>query len=70
MKNWFDIVTPHEDIRKGDFDEAVFAADLGDVVAKRGAEDYKDPYTFYKKTYLTENSYANSLGGRILWTSL
>jgi hypothetical protein len=54
MKNWFDIVTPHEDIRKGGFDEAVFAADLGNVVAKRGVEDYKDPYTFYKKTYLTD----------------
>ncbi|MBS1253271.1 MAG: hypothetical protein MAG451_02320 [Anaerolineales bacterium] len=53
MKNWFDIAVPHEDIRQGDFDEAVFAADLGDVVAGRGAVDYKDPYTFYKKTYLT-----------------
>ncbi|MFQ5857874.1 MAG: ATP-binding protein [Anaerolineae bacterium] len=53
MKNWFDIAVPHEDIRKGDFDEAVFAADLGDVVAGRAAADYNDPYTFYKKTYLT-----------------
>ncbi|MFQ5593407.1 MAG: hypothetical protein ACE5HA_04595, partial [Anaerolineae bacterium] len=53
MKNWFDIAVPHEDIRKGDFDEAVFAADLGDVVAGRAAADYNNPYTFYKKTYLT-----------------
>lgn len=54
MKNWFDIIRPHEDIRKGDFDEAVFAADLGDVVAERAAHDYNDPYTFYKKTYITD----------------
>lgn len=54
MKNWFDIATPHEDIRRGDFDEAVFAADLGDVVAGRAPADYNDPYTFYQKTYLTE----------------
>jgi hypothetical protein len=35
MSNWFDIARPHEDIRRGDFDEAVFAADLGDVAAGR-----------------------------------
>ena len=33
MKNWFDIIPSHGDIRKGHFDEAVFAADLGDVAA-------------------------------------
>lgn len=53
MKNWYDVAIPHEDIRKGDFDEAVFAADLGDVAAQRAALDYNDPYTFFKKTYLT-----------------
>lgn len=54
MRNWFDIVTPHQDIREGNFDEAVFAADLGDVVAGRAVPDYNDPFAFYKKTYLTE----------------
>jgi hypothetical protein len=54
MKNWFDVITPHEDIRKGHFDEAVFAADLGDVADGKAPPDYNDPYTFLKKTYLTE----------------
>jgi len=54
MKNWFDIIQPHEDIRKGDFDEAVFAADLGDVVDGSAPPDYSDPYLFFTKTYLTE----------------
>lgn len=54
MRNWFDIIRPHEDIRKGDFNEAVFAADLGDVHAGRAPVDYNDPYTFFKKTYLTD----------------
>ncbi len=54
MKNWFDIIPPHEDIRKGQFDEAVFAADLGDVAAGVAPADYNDPYLFFKKTYLTE----------------
>jgi len=54
MKNWFDIIQPHEDIRKGDFDEAVFAADLGDVVDGSAPPDYGDPYLFFRKTYLTD----------------
>jgi len=54
MKNWFDIIQPHEDIRRGDFDEAVFAADLGDVVDGSAPPDYGDPYLFFRKTYLTD----------------
>jgi hypothetical protein len=53
MKNWFNVAVPHEDIRNGDFDESVFAADLADVAAGQAAADYNDPYVFYKKTYLT-----------------
>lgn len=53
MKNWFDIAVPHEDIRKGGFDEAVFAADLGDVAEGRAAPDYNDAYLFFRKTYPT-----------------
>jgi len=53
MKNWYDIIPPHADIRSGHFDEAVFAADLGDVAAQAAPQDYRDPYLFYKKTYLT-----------------
>lgn len=54
MKNWFDIIPPHEDIRRGNFDEAVFAADLGDVAAGTARPDYNDPYLFFKKTFLTQ----------------
>jgi predicted AAA+ superfamily ATPase len=53
MKNWFDIIQPHEDIRRGDFDEAIFAADLGDVVDGSAPPDYSAPYLFFTKTYLT-----------------
>ncbi len=53
MRNWYDIIPPRADIRRGYFDEAVFAADLGDVAAKAAPDDYRDPYLFYKKTYLT-----------------
>ncbi len=54
MDNWFDIVEPHQDIKDGDFDEAVFAAKLDEVAAGTAAPDYNDPYLFFKKTYFTE----------------
>ena len=53
LKAWRQVVTPHEDIRRGRFDASVFAADLGEVVAGRGAVDYRDPAVFFNKTYLT-----------------
>lgn len=53
LKPWWQIAQPHKDIREGRFDPAVFAADLGMVLAGEGAVDYRDPVTFFKKTYLT-----------------
>jgi len=54
LKPWRQVVTPHEDIRKGRFDASVFAADLGEVLAGRGAAVYRDPSLFFSKTYLTK----------------
>jgi len=51
---WRQVVEPHADIRLGKFDSSVFAADLGEVMAGRGAVDYRDACTFFSKTYLTE----------------
>jgi hypothetical protein len=61
---WWQVVTPHKDIREGRLSEAVFAADLGDAVAGRGPEEYSDARLFLEKTYLTkglENLIANVL---------
>ena len=46
MKPWLEVARPHRDIREGRFDEAVFAADLGDVAQKQGRIEYRDPETF------------------------
>lgn len=54
LKPWRQVVTPHADIRHGKFDASVFAADLGEVLAGRGAVDYRDATTFFSKTYLTQ----------------
>jgi hypothetical protein len=53
LKPWRQVVTPHADIRQGRFDASVFAADLGEVLAGRGAVDYRDATTFFRKTFLT-----------------
>lgn len=53
MKPWWQVVTPHKDIREGRFDESVFAADLGNVVLGTGPVDYTDAETFFSRTYLT-----------------
>jgi hypothetical protein len=53
MKPWLQVVVPHKDIREGKLDEAVFAASLGDVVQDKGPIDYRDPETFFRKTYFT-----------------
>lgn len=54
MKPWTQVVTPHLDIRSGRLDEAVFAADLSDVVAGRGPVEYCDAASFFRKTYPTQ----------------
>src|SRR6516164_450172 len=53
LKPWRQVVTPHADIRQGKFDPSTFAADLGEVLAGRGAVDYRDASAFFGKTFLT-----------------
>ena len=62
MKPWWQVVKPHRDIREGRLDEAVFAADLGDVLSQKGPVDYRDPETLFTRTYLTKGL-ANLLSG-------
>lgn len=50
---WWQVVTPHKDIREKSFTEAVFAADLGDVLSGTAPVEYCDPRLFFAKTYLT-----------------
>lgn len=54
LPNWWLVTTPHKDIREGRLSEAIFAADLGDVVAGKAPLEYQDASTFFKKTYLTQ----------------
>jgi len=53
MKPWWQVAVPHKDIREGRLEEAIFAASLGDVFKNKGPIDYRDPETFFRKTYFT-----------------
>lgn len=53
LKPWFLITEPHFDIKQGHLDESVFAANLAEVALGTGREIYKDPNSFFSKTYMT-----------------
>ncbi|NWG32577.1 MAG: ATP-binding protein [Rhodocyclaceae bacterium] len=42
---------PREEVLKGDLDDAIFAADFGDVVADRAPKVYGDPRIFFQNTH-------------------
>lgn len=50
---WWQVATPHRDIREKRFSEAIFAADLGDVLGGNAPAEYMDPRLFFSRTYLT-----------------
>jgi hypothetical protein len=53
VKPWWQVAVPHKDIREGRLEEAIFAANLGDVFQNKGPIDYRDPEIFFKRTYFT-----------------
>lgn len=55
MKPWREIITPHEDIIRGEFTASEFAADLHLVHSGQAlSKEYSDPIEFFRRTYLTE----------------
>lgn len=51
---WREIAVPHEDVLKGTFQQAEFAADISRVHAGTASPEYGDPVLFFKRTYITE----------------
>ena len=50
---WWHTAMPHRDIREGRLDPKVFAVDLAQVVEGEAVPEYKDPDTFFRRTFLT-----------------
>lgn len=63
LRAWRDIAVPHEDVQRGTFQQAEFAADLSMVHAGRSSAEYQDPQLFYARTFVTE-------GMRLLLTNV
>src|SRR5436305_4014733 len=54
LRPWREVVTPHPDVASGRYQQAEFAADLGQVARNEGADEYRNPREFFQRTYLTE----------------
>ena len=55
LKPWREVVTPHQDVASGHYQQAEFAADLWQVHLGEGSAEYRDPVEFFRRTYLTES---------------
>ncbi len=54
LPSWRDVITPHEDVYTGRYEQAEFAADLAQVHRGEGVDEYRDPREFFRRTFLTE----------------
>jgi predicted AAA+ superfamily ATPase len=55
LKPWREVVTPHQDVASGRYQQAEFAADLWQVHIGGGSDEYRNPTEFFRRTYLTES---------------
>jgi len=55
LKPWREVITPHQDVISGNFQQAEFAADLWQVYLGEGPAEYRDPVEFFRRTYLTDS---------------
>ena len=60
---WREVVTPHPDVASGRYQQAEFAADLWQVHLGQGAEEYRQPEEFFRRTFLTESLTRLLVGG-------
>jgi Predicted ATPase (AAA+ superfamily) len=54
MRAWYEVIKPREDILSGELNEAIFAANLADVLQGRAPLEYRDPAHFFQQTYPTQ----------------
>jgi predicted AAA+ superfamily ATPase len=54
LKPWREVAIPHEDVLKGTFQQAEFAADISRVHQGTASDEYQDPALFFQRTFITE----------------
>ncbi len=55
LKPWREVAMPHEDVASGRYQQAEFAADLWQAHVGEGADEYRNPVEFFRRTYLTDS---------------
>jgi predicted AAA+ superfamily ATPase len=54
LRPWREVAVPHEDVLKGTFQQAEFAADLSRVHEGTATPEYQNPALFFQRTFITE----------------
>jgi predicted AAA+ superfamily ATPase len=54
LRPWREVAVPHEDVLKGTFQQAEFAADLSRVHEGTATPEYQDAALFFQRTFITE----------------
>jgi len=54
LKPWREVAVPHEDVLKGTFQQAEFAADLSRVHEGTATPEYQNAALFFQRTFITE----------------
>ena len=54
LKPWRELAVPHEDVLRGTFQQAEFAADLSAVHQGTAPPQYQDAALFFQRTFITE----------------
>ena len=54
LKPWREVAVPHEDVLRGTFQQAEFAADLSAVHQGTAPPQYQDAALFFQRTFITE----------------
>ncbi len=53
LRPWRDVVVPHDDVARGKYELAEFAANLYQVAEGKGLPEYAEPVEFFRRTFLT-----------------
>ena len=53
LKPWREVIEPHDDVSRGKYELAEFAANLYQVAKGEGLAEYTQPVEFFRRTYLT-----------------
>ena len=53
LKPWREVIVPHDDVARGRYALAEFAADLHQVWMGEGSAEYAEPVEFFRRTFLT-----------------